>query len=110
MKRIWCKHDLPNETIEASPGIVDHAVDMIVRKLTEEFEKVLCTHEEYIVRMEVPTITDGIMNNTTECRSFIEYAPLVRCGECKHRKRGNRHCVGRRYDWFCADGERESYE
>ena len=36
----------------------------------------------------------------------IEVSSVVRCGECIHRRSMNQRCVGRRPDWFCADGER----
>lgn len=32
---------------------------------------------------------------------------VVRCGECIYRTSNNQRCIGRKKDWFCADGERK---
>ena len=41
------------------------------------------------------------------CVPAADVAPVVRCGECIHRRKGIRsNCHGRHPNWFCADGER----
>ena len=47
----------------------------------------------------------------SECLKRANLVPVVRCGECIHRRSMNQRCIGRRPDWFCADGEpREDVE
>lgn len=48
---------------------------------------------------------------------MLEFVPIVRCKDCKHRKQyecdnimlGGTRC-GVTDDWFCADGERKETE
>ena len=115
MERINYRQVLPNEVIETTPNIVGYAIQMMVRKLSEELANVLCTHKEYIVWMDAPTIEDVIGQNSTEYKACIEYKPLIRCRERKHFN-GD----GIMTDWcnfwsnmitadgFCSYGEKET--
>ncbi len=85
MEKIICKQVIPNEAIEKTPNIVGYAIDMMVRKITEELGNILCDRREYVVKMESPTIEDAIAFNSTEYKACIKYEPLVRCKDCKHR-------------------------
>lgn len=49
--------------------------------------------------------TAGVFNIIRK-QPIIDAVPVVRCGECIHRRSTNQRCIGRRPDWFCADGER----
>ena len=113
MEKITCKQAIPNEAIEKTPNIVGYAVDMMVRKLTEELGNILCDRREYVVKMESPTIEDAIAFNSTEYKACIKYEPLVRCKDCRYKDM--ELCAMyklvvadvRKDDDFCSLGERK---
>lgn len=59
--------------------------------------KVKC---EYEIPDEVfeKAVDNSLMNNP-------DFTLVTRCKDCKHRYSRER-CVGRRPDWYCADGEK----
>lgn len=55
---------------------------------------------------------DGEKCHATVTAPTVDAVPVVRCGECKHRKEKTFWCekigdfISNSY-WFCADGERK---
>ena len=49
--------------------------------------------------------TAGVFNVIRK-QPVVDAVKVVRCGECIHRRSMNQRCIGRRPDWFCANGER----
>ena len=66
-----------------------------------------CIHYEicspYVTPNESFPETDGGCKCFKDKRKLVE---VVRCGECIYRTSNNQRCIGRRKDWFCANGER----
>jgi len=85
--------------------------DYIEREAAREmFVDVLCEswHNSTIVDAE-----DAL--NFIDDIPAADVAPVVRCGDCKHRDPSDKRCdcghdiqwqLPRQDDWFCADGER----
>ena len=113
----------PIETINRYPSAVEWLREKINRDL---YEAIINEAEkgEVIVRFgEVKEEAQAEFNGMTTFRREINIKPLIRCKDCKHRKRyttfagseyymcdhdSDPHSASRSAEedeWFCADGE-----
>ena len=99
--------------------------DLISRQAALDivFDFAEAPHNMYQKIRELPTIEPKVEFDTESWKTtatdtpIVEYAPVVRCRDCKHRQAKMGDCYGnavvlckdglwRDMEFFCADGER----
>ena len=93
-KWLQIKQEVPSEWIDKQPGAISYVIDKMINEIAKSVSDILCDGNEYIMRMEKPTIVgNGLNYYTTEYRSGIKYEPLTRCKDCVSYLGEGRECL-----------------